>query len=73
VINPFSHIEEVEVMGKELSYKMTELRPRFKKPCHKFWLQKEISYRYPALWTVVKEHGFDGIIQLLSSTEIKLL
>jgi hypothetical protein len=27
-----------------------ELKPKFKKSYQEFWLQKEISARYPSLW-----------------------
>ena len=55
-----------------------ELKPRFKKSYQDFWLQKEISERYPALWKKVKmlvmafptsclvERGFSAVAQLLS-------
>ena len=53
VINPFSDIEEVGVVEEELTELQNdiELKPKFKKSYQEFWLQKEISDRYPALWS----------------------
>jgi hypothetical protein len=57
VINPFSDTEEVGVVVEELIELQNdiELKPKFKKSYQEFWLQTEISDRYPALWTVVKK------------------
>jgi hypothetical protein len=55
-----------------------ELKPIFKELYQEFWLQKEISARYPSLWGVVKKllvafpksyfvkRGFSVVMQLLS-------
>lgn len=82
VINPFSDAENVcqEAVEEELVGLKNdiELKPKFKKSYHEFWLQKEISNRYPALWAIVKklfvafptsylvERGFSVVLKLLS-------
>jgi hypothetical protein len=73
--------EEVGVVEDELLIELQndiELKPKFKKCYQEFWLQKEISGCYPALWTVVKkllvafptsylvDRGFSVVMQLLS-------
>ncbi|XP_034274523.1 protein FAM200A-like [Pantherophis guttatus] len=87
VINPFSDTEEDGVVEEEQLIELQndiELKPKFKKLYQEFWLQKKISDRYPALWTVVKkllvafatsylvEHGFSVVIQLLSKQRNRL-
>jgi hypothetical protein len=60
VINPF--LENIEVCNDAVEEELTglkydiELKPMFKKSYKKFWLQKEICVRYPALWTIVKSN-----------------
>lgn len=85
VINPFSDIEE-GVLEEELIDLQNdiELKPKFKKSYQEFWLQKEISDRYPALWRVVKkllvafptsylvERGFSVVSLLLSKQRNRL-
>lgn len=86
VINPFSDPEVDGVVEEQLIELQNdiELKPKFKKSYQEFWLQKEISDRYPALWTVVKkllvafptsylvERGFSVVIQLLSKQRNRL-
>ncbi|KAG8226426.1 hypothetical protein J437_LFUL007042 [Ladona fulva] len=52
VINPFVDIEEVGVLEKEFIglQNDVELKPKFKINYQEFWLQKEVSDHYPALW-----------------------
>ena len=88
VINPFLDTcnEETGRMEEELISLQNdlELKPRFKKSDQYFWLQKEISERYPALWKKVKmlviafptsylvERGFSAVAQLLSKQRNRL-
>ncbi|KAG8239097.1 hypothetical protein J437_LFUL011705 [Ladona fulva] len=50
VINPFVDIEEFGVLEEELIGLQidVELKPKFKINYQEFWLQKEVSDRYPA-------------------------
>ncbi|KAG8235940.1 hypothetical protein J437_LFUL015092 [Ladona fulva] len=50
VINPFVDIEDVGVLEEELIglQNDVELKPKFKINYQEFWLQKEVSDRYPA-------------------------
>ena len=59
IINPFSDIcmndLELNVEEQLISLKNDfELKPLFKKSYQEFWLQKEISVRYPMLWNKAK-------------------
>jgi hypothetical protein len=61
-----------------------ELKPKFKKSYQEFWLQKEISDRYPAVWREIKkllisfptsylvERGFSVVVRLLSKQRNRL-
>lgn len=88
VINPFLDIsnEETGMVEEELISLQNdiELRPKFKKSYQDFWLQKNISDRYPSLWNKVKmyfiafptsylvERGFSAVTQLLSKQRNRL-
>lgn len=88
VINPFSNTEQPGVMEEELIELQNdvELKSNFKckKSYQEFWLQKDISTRYPALWSVVKkllvafptsylaERGFSVVAHLLSKQRNRL-
>ncbi|XP_026579775.1 LOW QUALITY PROTEIN: zinc finger MYM-type protein 6-like [Pseudonaja textilis] len=57
VINQFLDTKE-DGVGEEQLIELKndiELKPKFKKSYQEFWLQKEISDCYPALWTIVKK------------------
>ena len=80
VINPFLDIRNAGELEEELIELQNdiELKPKFKHSYQEFWLQKNISVRYPALWAVVQkllvafptsylvEQGFSRVTQLLS-------
>lgn len=84
MIHPFSDTREVAVVNEKLTklQNYTELKPKFKKLYQEFWLQKEITDCYSALWTVVKkllvvfpiyylmEHAFGVVPNFSFSKEI---
>lgn len=89
LINPFSEIplNEIEstIQMEFIDLKNDlELKPLFKQSYQEFWLQKEVSERYPGLWEAVKiyfiafptsymaECGFSAVARLLTKQRNRL-
>uniref|UniRef100_A0A5S6Q3Q7 DUF4371 domain-containing protein n=1 Tax=Trichuris muris TaxID=70415 RepID=A0A5S6Q3Q7_TRIMR len=87
VLDPFSDVGETETHLQEEFIELQtneEVKTRYKNGYHDFWLQREISIRYPQLWEIVKkllvpfpssylvERGFSVVLDLFTKKRNRL-
>ncbi|KAH1009085.1 hypothetical protein HUJ04_001503 [Dendroctonus ponderosae] len=76
IITPFYETEEANVVLQEELRELStneELKVKLKKGYQTFWLQAEISEKYPGLWEIVRKFSSSYLVERSFSAVTSLL